>query len=154
MSKQLILVLVVVVAAALLALPLIPRLLATRSPQEASSAEQIPSPGAVASATEAPASAATANTATMSKLQFDQIRTGMSYAQCVQLVGGEGTRSGDVNAAGEEKITWVLVDDAYGPGRTNIATLRFRNGALYGKGISSKQNNRSGPYTTRRSGEQ
>lgn len=124
-----------------LALPLIPQ--AFQNPASEQKADALPS---------APVEKAVADTvpappqpppppapSIMTRMQFDQVRSGMTYAQCVQFVGSEGERIANPRQAGDEEYTWHMVDSPASTVSTAVANLRFKNGVLYGKGFNSTQ---------------
>ncbi|MBI3119943.1 MAG: hypothetical protein HYZ00_14725 [Candidatus Hydrogenedentes bacterium] len=69
----------------------------------------------------------------ITETQFSQVRPGMTYAQCVQLIGSEGEPAGR-GGGGDEQYKWQLVN---GASSSAEVTLTFRNGLLNGKGFSS-----------------
>jgi hypothetical protein len=73
----------------------------------------------------------------MTQTQFDQVVAGMTYDQCVQFIGSEGERVGTAGTGGDEEYIWQLA------GGTGEASLKFRNGVLYGKGFNSSQGRRA-----------
>lgn len=75
----------------------------------------------------------------MTRMQFDQVRSGMTYAQCVQFIGSQGERVGNPRTPGDEEYTWQMVDSPASTVSTAVANLRFKNGVLYGKGFNSTQ---------------
>ncbi|MCC6699802.1 MAG: hypothetical protein IT365_29535 [Candidatus Hydrogenedentes bacterium] len=75
----------------------------------------------------------------MTRMQFDQVRSGMTYTQCVQFIGSQGERVGNPRHAGDEEYTWQMVDSPTSTVSTAVANLRFKNGVLYGKGFNSTQ---------------
>lgn len=126
----------------ILAFPLIPHLFTSTPEQETGdTARNTPMPEDVADAvpeTAALPQPAPRQPSIMTQMQFDQVGAGMTYDQCVQFIGSEGERVGTAGTGGEEEYTWQLA------GGTGEASLKFRNGVLYGKGFNSSRGRRAG----------
>jgi hypothetical protein len=140
MSNKIVIAIVVMVVA-FLAFPLIPQLFTSKSEQETNdNAQNTPVPEDVAgevAAMVAPPQPAPRQPSIMTQMQFDQVGAGMTYDQCVQFIGCEGERVGTAGTGGEEEYTWQLA------GGTGEASLKFRNGVLFGKGFNSSQGRRA-----------
>ncbi|MBI5095981.1 MAG: hypothetical protein HZB26_26540 [Candidatus Hydrogenedentes bacterium] len=92
---------------------------------EEPAAKNVPAPDPIALAAQAVPPARPM----MTQAQFFRVRTGMSYAQCVQVVGCEGIAVAPTPGA-NEAYAWFDAD-----GR-NQYTLSFLNGRLMGKGMN------------------
>ena len=71
---------------------------------------------------------------TMTEMQLSQVRPGMTYEQCVELIGCEGVPSG-VDPGGGQKYCWRIVEPS-GEVGGGEATLTFQNGTLCGSGFN------------------
>ena len=131
------------VLVAFLALPLIPQMLQSGSDPKSDSATK--NTADVKTAAESvpvvtpPPPPPPPAPSIMTRMQFDQVRSGMTYAQCVQFIGSQGERIGNPRTPGDEEYTWQMVDSPASTVSTAVANLRFKNGVLYGKGFNSTQ---------------
>jgi hypothetical protein len=67
--------------------------------------------------------------------QLRRLRPGLTYSQCVQVLGSEGEPSG-YDRGGAALYSWQVVDGRIHKGK---ATLAFSNGVLSGREFSSNQ---------------
>lgn len=139
---------IVVAVVLLLALPLIPQVLKAAPtdsagnappnapPAEKKTPEAVPPPP--------PPEPAPPPPSIMTQAQFRQIRSGMTYAQCVQFIGSEGKPAGR-DPGGGQQYSWQLVNGPYDAASTGEAVLTFRNGILNGKGFNSNAGRKAAP---------
>lgn len=81
----------------------------------------------------------------MTETQLRQIRSGMTYEQCVAFIGSEGEPAGR-EPDGSQVYRWQLVSDPPSTVGIGEATLTFRNGICCGQGFNRNQGRRvSGP---------
>jgi hypothetical protein len=135
MSKKT-LITIVAVLLAFLALPLIPRLF--KSEVGHRSEDAAPTVPAAVS----PPQHDARRPSIMTQAQYSQLQAGTTYAQCVQFVGSEGERAATGGVAGDEEYTWQLVNSPSDTVSTGEVNLKFRDGVMYGKGLSSKEGRR------------
>lgn len=73
-----------------------------------------------------------ANTPTISKAEFDQIKNGMTYEQVVAIIGGPGELMSEVGSSGSEYYTVMYMWDGDGGWGAN-ANAMFQGGKLQSK---------------------
>ena len=74
-------------------------------------------------------SAAANSPATITKAEFDQIKTGMTYAQVVKIVGGDGSVLSESEVAGIKTVMYMW----YGEDGISNANIMIQNNKLVSK---------------------
>lgn len=72
------------------------------------------------------------NPSTISRAEFDKLRTGMTYKEAAEIIGGSGELSAEVGSAGDEYYTVIYTWKGEGSIGAN-ANVTFQGGKLYSK---------------------
>ena len=75
-----------------------------------------------------------ANSRYITLAEFEAIKPGMTYAEVVEIIGGEGTLNSETDLGmGEEYITQIYSWDAEGAFTVGNATVSFQGGKVISK---------------------